>query len=154
MNTDPKCHLVPGTDFIVDGFRLKRKNRGVGGTYFLSHYHGDHYGGLTEKWCAGPIYCSAITARLVHRILGVGIQWLRPLPLERESVVEGVGVTLVDANHCPGSVMLLFRVPAASSAKASAARCILHTGDMRFDPRMIEPPAPSGGEGARELAVA
>jgi hypothetical protein len=53
----------------------------------------------------------------------------------------------VDANHCPGSVMLLFRVPAASSAKASAARCILHTGDMRFDPRMIEPPAPSGGEG-------
>lgn len=44
-------------------------------------------------------------------------------------------VTPLDANHCPGSVMLLFE---------STVGTILHTGDFRFDPCMLDHPALKG----------
>lgn len=57
--------------------------------YFLTHAHSDHYTGLSEAWCAGPVYCSELTARLVAHLTGVSTAWLRPLPLGRPVVVEG-----------------------------------------------------------------
>ena len=50
------------------------------------------------------------------------------LPMRREVTVEGVRVTLVDANHCPGAVQILFLLP--------DGRRFLHCGDMRYHPSM------------------
>ena len=40
-----------------------------------------------------------------------------------------VEITFIDSNHCPGSIMILFKGHMGT---------ILHTGDMRFDNKMFE----------------
>lgn len=73
-------------------------------------YLADHYGGLTDTWSAGPIYCSEVTARFVVHALGVRLSYLHPLPMDTPVMIHGVEVTLVDANHCPGAVQFLFQL--------------------------------------------
>ncbi|KAL6843449.1 hypothetical protein ACP4OV_026771 [Aristida adscensionis] len=110
-----------GTPFTVDAFRYGD----VEGcsAYFLSHFHHDHYGGLTKKWCHGPIYCTALTARLVKMCLSVNSNYICPLEIDTEYVIEGVTVTLLDANHCPGAALIHFRL--------HDGKTYLHTGDFR-----------------------
>ncbi|KAK1288978.1 DNA cross-link repair protein SNM1 [Acorus calamus] len=56
----PWC-CVPGTPFRVDAFRYLR---GDCSHWFLTHFHLDHYQGLTRSFSYGKIYCSEITAQL------------------------------------------------------------------------------------------
>ncbi|GIL67665.1 hypothetical protein Vafri_21002, partial [Volvox africanus] len=128
----PAHKVIPGTGgaIVVDAFRYAHP--GVK-AYFLTHAHSDHYSGLNDNWCNGPIYCSETTARLVVHLCGVDPSHLRPLPMKQPVMVAGVEVTLVDANHCPGAVQLLFRLP------GSGAR-YLHCGDMRFCASMTSCP--------------
>ena len=79
-----------------------------------------------------PAACAQTTARLVRHMLGVHPSWLHALPMAQPTVVQGVEVVLVDANHCPGAVQFLFRLP--------DGRKYVHTGDMRFFPAMLEDP--------------
>ena len=83
----------------------------------------DHYGGLGKSFDWGTIYCNSITASLVRLRLGVGSRFIHVLPMNKPTVVEGVEVTLLDANHCPGSAMVLFRL--------RDGRCFLHVGPFR-----------------------
>lgn len=96
--------------------------------YFLTHFHSDHYGGITKQWNEGIIYCSAPTANLVNQQLGVERRWLHPLPMNTPNVIESKGkpvtVTLLEANHCPGAVMFLFE---------TGNKQILHVGDFRWN---------------------
>jgi len=123
----PSHKQISNTSVLVDAFQYA--NPALPQTHFLSHFHSDHYGGLTKHWSGGIIYCSAPTATLVNSELGVEKKYLHPLPMNTVSVVDAngkpVSVTLLDANHCPGAVMFLFELPSGKK--------ILHVGDFRWD---------------------
>eukprot|EP00981_Chlorochromonas_danica_P011073 scaffold3715_cov249-Ochromonas_danica.AAC.2 len=93
---------------VVDGFQYAHTL--LSDCYFLTHFHSDHTQGLTAKFNSGKIYCSAVTAALVKLRLGVSSAHLVALSLETKYVIavggQDIEVTLIDANHCPGSKML------------------------------------------------
>lgn len=122
-----------GNCYSVDFFRGTDRV----GLYLLTHAHADHVAGLFDsKGCVvgtwarrvGPrIVCSAQTkALLVAR--GVPSCRVEALPLLEPCAVRvggavGPTVTLIDANHCPGSVMFHVQWDDLDN---------LHTGDFRY----------------------
>ncbi|XP_024977884.1 DNA ligase 6 isoform X3 [Cynara cardunculus var. scolymus] len=126
MPTDfPLSKVIPKTNFIVDGFRYSGD---YSVSYFLSHFHSDHYCGLNANWSRGIIFCSSVTARLVVQVLKVSESFVVPLPLSESVLVDGCEISLVDANHCPGAVQFLFKIP---TGDGSCERYV-HTGDFRY----------------------
>ncbi|CAM6038649.1 unnamed protein product [Sphagnum compactum] len=126
-NSIPPWMCIPGTSFQVDAFKHLS---GDCSNYFLTHFHTDHYQGLTRGFRHGVIYCSPTTARLVTLRIGVPAERLQIIPLNETVIIDGVQVTFIDANHCPGSVMILFEPP--------NGKPVLHTGDFRFCQEMAE----------------
>ncbi|PKA47063.1 DNA cross-link repair protein SNM1 [Apostasia shenzhenica] len=125
-DTPPWC-CIPGTSFRVDAFRYLR---GDCSHWFLTHFHMDHYQGLTKNFCHGKIYCSKITAHLVNLKIGVPWDRIQILPLNQKITIAGISLTCLDANHCPGSIIILFEPP--------NNKAVLHTGDFRFSAEMAE----------------
>lgn len=62
----------------------------------------DHYTGLSDSWSAGPIYCSAITARLTAHMLGVAPQFLVALPLDTPTMIQGAARVLMMRDSAAG----------------------------------------------------
>ncbi|KMT18610.1 hypothetical protein BVRB_2g027400 [Beta vulgaris subsp. vulgaris] len=121
----PLSKLIPKTRFIIDGFRNSGEHSL---SYFLSHFHADHYSGLTSTWNRGIIFCSEITARLVVKVLEVSELFVFRLPMNETVVIDDCEVTLIDANHCPGAVQFLFKVPVIGGKFER----FVHTGDFRY----------------------
>lgn len=118
---------------VVDGFYYS--NSQLSDTYFLTHFHSDHYGGLSSKFAHGKIYCTQTTANLVNLRLHVPLDRVIPLELNKQYTItmsDGVCVyvTLFDANHCPGAACFIFNTDHSSET-------VLHTGDFRFNPSML-----------------
>ncbi|GAB5354923.1 hypothetical protein AAMO2058_000161100 [Amorphochlora amoebiformis] len=124
----PYWKKIEGTNFIVDGFSFA--NRSPPNIFFLTHFHSDHYGGLTRHFSGGPIYCTKVTARLIGAQYGLR-HCVHPVSMNKTVDINGVKVTFFDANHCPGSAMILFE---------TKGRRLLHVGDFRYHPRMKDFP--------------
>ncbi|XP_067414864.1 5' exonuclease Apollo [Emydura macquarii macquarii] len=128
--------LIPGTPIAVDFWSIRKASHAR--LFFLSHVHSDHTVGLSSTWNR-PIYCSPLTGRLLHHRLKVAERWIWPLEVGQSHMValdelgkKTMTVTLIDANHCPGSVMFLFE---------GCFGVILYTGDFRYTPTMLQEPA-------------
>jgi hypothetical protein len=140
MNQHDKAPHTLGRDLpiLIDGFRFANPDVQA---YFLSHFHSDHYSALDEDFPwenkhGAKLYCSPVTAALAEHTLHVKPARIVAVPFDTEVEILVAGQTLklvlISANHCPGSAMLLFTLP--------GGRKVLHTGDMRFSPAMLESP--------------
>ena len=122
-----------------------------------SHAHSDHYTNLSSNWKHGLIYCSEGTGNLITHMLSVDRKWIRPLPMDTPFLIpstNGVTVTLIEANHCPGSCLFFFEGPQTVNAGDSHFKShstgsskifrYLHCGDFRASPRHILHPAVYG----------
>ncbi|KAI1382266.1 DRMBL-domain-containing protein [Hypoxylon crocopeplum] len=138
QRTCPFYKIMPGFSICVDAFRygaVKGCN-----AYFLSHFHSDHYIGLTANWSHGPIYCSKVTGSLVKNQLRTAAKWVKELEFEETVEIpgtEGATVTMLPANHCPGSSLFLFE---KTVGKGSRKQRILHCGDFRACPAQVTHP--------------
>ena len=140
QRTCPFYKIMPGLYICVDAFRYG-KVEGQN-AYFLSHFHSDHYIGLTSSWSHGPIYCSKVTANLVRQQLKVDPKWVVDLVFEQKVEIpgtHGVFVTMIPANHCPGSSLYLFEKVVGKGTHPKTNR-ILHCGDFRACPAHINHP--------------
>ncbi|KAK6954328.1 hypothetical protein Daesc_004295 [Daldinia eschscholtzii] len=137
QRTCPFYKIMPGFSICVDAFRygaVKGCN-----AYFLSHFHSDHYIGLTANWSHGPIYCSKVTGSLVKNQLRTAAKWVVELEFDQTVEVpgtEGVTVTMIPANHCPGSSLFLFEKTLGKGPNPRKQR-ILHCGDFRACPAHV-----------------
>ncbi|KAJ2934029.1 hypothetical protein H1R20_g3046, partial [Candolleomyces eurysporus] len=151
----PFYKVLQGMPIAVDAFRYGA----IPGVtaYFLTHAHSDHYTNLSSSWTHGPIYCSEGTANLIIHMLSVDKKWVHPLPMDVPTVIPntgGVQVTLIEANHCPGSCLFFYEgrqtVDAGDttfkSAHVGSQRTFryLHCGDFRASPRHVLHPAVKG----------
>ncbi|KAF2724472.1 DRMBL-domain-containing protein [Polychaeton citri CBS 116435] len=163
QRTCPFYKILPGLSICVDAFRYGAV-QGCN-AYFLSHFHSDHYIGLTSNWSHGPIFCSKVTANLVRQQLRVNPQYVVPLEWEQKVEVpgtKGVHVAMISANHCPGSSLFLFEKLVGKHRDGSPKlQRVLHCGDFRACRMHIEHPllkpevqdAISGGTKEQKLDV-
>lgn len=93
----PFYKFLHSTNLTVDAFSYGKIDHCDG--YFLTHFHADHYGGLTGKFDHGPLYCSQITCNLIKLQIKVSEKYLVPLPMDTPVHINGVTVTLIDANQ-------------------------------------------------------
>ena len=121
--------IIEQTDIAVDYWRVQKypwlKH------FFLSHIHSDHTKGLTPSW-RHKIYCSEITRKLLIHKIGIKDCLVESIQIGFPKVLKGncgsFVVTLLDANHCPGSVMFLF--------EGEFGR-VLYTADFRCDSNFL-----------------
>ena len=152
MNSSTSCHEIEGVPCLyVDAFRgsYLQKTTNIHNTFILSHYHGDHYQSLQRDGkYQGPalIHCTLVTAALLRKVHKVppefvieheyGIPWRVPIRPQddkhNQKKQEEATITFYDANHCPGAAIITIQLP--------DGRVHLHTGDMRYHPKMQEYP--------------
>ena len=57
--------IITNTNIIVDDFDFCKSFAKNTFVHFLTHFHSDHYEGLSPKWDYGPIYCTQTTKNFI-----------------------------------------------------------------------------------------
>ena len=83
---------------------------------------------MCSRFITTQVYCSEGTANLVAGVLKLPRSQIYPIQMETPTVIDGVECTLMDANHCPGAAIILFKLP--------SGKVHLHTGDFRATAEM------------------
>ncbi|CXI87670.1 DNA repair metallo-beta-lactamase protein, putative [Plasmodium berghei] len=91
--------------------------------YFLTHFHADHYMNINKNFNEN-IFSSTITKKLLINIIGVDEKYVHNLKVNKNYYLFNFEIILIDANHCPGSVIIYFEF--------SNGTKIIHTGDFRY----------------------
>uniref|UniRef100_A0A8C9HAL2 DNA repair metallo-beta-lactamase domain-containing protein n=1 Tax=Piliocolobus tephrosceles TaxID=591936 RepID=A0A8C9HAL2_9PRIM len=101
----------------------KEPNKEIDKIYFLTHFHADHYTKI-NKYFNKHVFTSIITKKLLTNIIGVDEKYVHDLKINTYYYFFNFEVIFIDANHCPGSVIIYF--------KFTNGTIIIHTGDFRF----------------------
>ena len=138
--------VITNTNIIVDDFNFCKSFPKGTFIHFLTHFHSDHYEGLSPLWDYGPIYCTEGTKKFIlHKypkiknIHACAFYERQCLEIKPDLFVD---FWMFDAKHIPGSAMLLFK---------GYMGTILFTGDFRFNFSMVTenpvlfPPEKRGG---------
>ena len=120
-----------GTSIYVDNFVR------AGSAYILTHTHTDHLRGLHNGWSYGEIHCTSASAKLLmlhYPSFRTSLLVLHGLeqPLE---IGTGITATFVDANHCTGSVLVVFEGDGLRDGP------VVNSGDFRFCEALLGSPA-------------
>lgn len=76
--------------------------------YFLTHFHSDHYGGITKKWCYERvfnegdnledatkykkiIFCSKVTAKLLNLYFSIDLKFIMALEMDKRYLIHKFG---------------------------------------------------------------
>ena len=124
LNEIPSHKIIGKTGLAVDCFSYGEI--GTVSHYLLSHFHYDHFLGLSRHW-SHRVVCSSLTKRLLTSKLKVREALITTLDVGESRKFGESLVTALDANHCPGSLMFLIR---------HSGQTFLHTGDFRASPDM------------------
>ncbi|GAW82706.1 DNA repair metallo-beta-lactamase protein [Plasmodium gonderi] len=131
---DDNIHVIQNDPLIiVDKFPYTKKKERITGEkeeqkkitkiYFLTHFHADHYTKI-NKYFHENIFSSTITRKLLINIIGVNEKYIHNLKINKNYYLFNFELIFIDANHCPGSVIIYFGF--ANGTK------IIHTGDFRY----------------------
>jgi DNA cross-link repair 1B protein len=144
--------VITNTNIIVDDFSFCKSFPKGTFIHFLTHYHSDHYEGLSALWDYGPIHCTPQTYKFITHNFPK-IKDIHPHDYQEECVLEVQPGLLVrfwmfDAKHIPGSAMILFQ---------GYMGTILFTGDFRYNFSMVtENPVlfpPARREGSKKTEI-
>jgi DNA cross-link repair 1B protein len=102
--------------------------------HFLTHFHSDHYEGITTLWDYGDIHCTHQTAKYLYdkypKLKNVySYDYYKTYSLTIAEGLPDVCFTLFDAKHIPGAAMILFQ---------GYMGTILFTGDFRYEYAMVK----------------
>jgi Cft2 family RNA processing exonuclease len=127
--------IITNTNIIVDDFDFAKSFPKGTFIHFLTHFHTDHYEGLSPLWDYGPIHCTHQTKKFIEnkypKIQNIfSYDYYTPYELEigKEPNILKVRFYLFDAKHIPGSAMILF--------EGYMGR-IFVTGDFRYNYQMV-----------------
>jgi len=93
----PEYKKIPDSSFAVDCFSFGP----VPGIshYFLTHFHSDHYMGLSKKFSHGLIVCSHVTAAIVRTVIKVEPSHIVSAGVGESLRISNFVVTLLEANQ-------------------------------------------------------
>ena len=169
---DNSVHFVADVkNLIIDGFKIAPQLSKT--FYFLSHFHSDHYTGLNERWDNGVIICSSITSALIKQELNVTKPEIMIINPGEELIIKikeiKIKINAMDANHCPGALLLLFEFlndnnnhnnnhndnhnnsntnssSSSTTTTTTTNNIHLHCGDMRYSSKFKSYPALLNGK--------